>query len=243
MFELNDKLEVKVAKEIGPNKKSVVLIDNFYKDPDSIRELCFNTETNDDPDLIGSLPGVRICFKTDEVRKNLQSLYNNLCSDRKLWNYRSDQDQLNHCWRETTGFLCNVIDDETLLKNPMGIIPHQDSFNKYPLQFGSLIYLNTPEECAGGTNLYSFCGNMSLDDYPPITGIELADKDASEMSPKESFDHIRWSLNNNKYWKVEHEFEMVYNRMVLYEADVLHGQSVDLGMFTDHKRINQVLFL
>ena len=55
MFELNDKLEVKVAKEIGPNKKSVVLIDNFYKDPDSIRELCFNTETNDDPDLIGSL--------------------------------------------------------------------------------------------------------------------------------------------------------------------------------------------
>ena len=39
MFDLSDDLEVKVLKDIGPQKKSVVVIDNFYKDPDSIREM------------------------------------------------------------------------------------------------------------------------------------------------------------------------------------------------------------
>jgi len=36
---------------------------------------------------------------------------------------------------------------------------------------------------------------------------------------------------------------MAYNRMVLYQADTLHGQNVDLGMFSDYNRINQVLFM
>ena len=40
-----------------------------------------------------------------------------------------------------------------------------------------------------------------------------------------------------------HEFEMVYNRMALYESRVLHSQNVDLGMFTEYDRINQVLFM
>jgi hypothetical protein len=35
----------------------------------------------------------------------------------------------------------------------------------------------------------------------------------------------------------------VYNRMVLYQADVLHSLNVDLGMFADYNRINQVFFL
>ena len=44
-------------------------------------------------------------------------------------------------------------------------------------------------------------------------------------------------------WKIECDVEMVYNRMFLYQADVLHSQNVDLGMFTDYDRINQVLFM
>lgn len=63
------------------------------------------------------------------------------------------------------------------------------------------------------------------------------------MSPREVFKYIKNSIENDGYWKVEHTFEMVYNRFVLYEAKNLHGQCVDLGMFTDYSRINQVLFL
>ena len=53
---------------------------------------------------------------------------------------------------------------------------------------------------------------------------------------------VRSYLDNN-FCNVEHSFEMVYNRMVLYEADVLHGQNAELGHFTNFDRINQVLFM
>ena len=38
MFHLSDELEIKIQQNIGPQKKSVVVIDNFYKDPDSLVE-------------------------------------------------------------------------------------------------------------------------------------------------------------------------------------------------------------
>ena len=91
--------------------------------------------------------------------------------------------------------------------------------------------MNTPEECAGGTNIYSFDGRTTLPYGSDI-----------EQQCGKSFDDINSSLK--KYpWKVEHEFEMIYNRCILYEADILHGQNVDLGMFVEYDRINQTLFM
>ena len=58
-------------------------------------------------------------------------------------------------------------------------------------------------------------------------------------SQVELFDHIKSYIDNS----IEHTFEMVYNRMVLYEADVLHGPSVELGKFKNFSRITQVLFM
>ena len=83
---------------------------------------------------------------------------------------------------------------------------------------------------------------MSLPFKGP-TGIEAPSYDQDSMTEEEIFDHIHWSLFNNDRWRVEHEFEMVYNRMALYESRVLHSQNVDLGMFTEYDRINQVLFM
>ena len=47
----------------------------------------------------------------------------------------------------------------------------------------------------------------------------------------------------SKQYTVEFEADMVYNRMVLYQSDVLHKADIDLGMFADYNRINQVFFL
>jgi hypothetical protein len=44
-------------------------------------------------------------------------------------------------------------------------------------------------------------------------------------------------------WNVELEFEMVYNRMIMYEADLLHAQWYAEDAFTNCDRIAQVLFL
>ena len=57
------------------------------------------------------------------------------------------------------------------------------------------------------------------------------------------FKYIKSKVDGDNPYTVEFEAEMVYNRMVLYQADVLHSHNVDLGMFTNNNRINQVFFM
>ena len=249
MFDLSDDLEVKVLKDIGPQKKSVVVIDNFYKDPDSIRQLCLDSHKRNDPGLLSYLPGERVYLETSSVKQKIKHVFDELCFDTDIWGggLWQRKDWHDREWGRSA-FICNVINDRTLMDKPDGIIPHQDAYHmelkmvNSLTQFGAVIYLNTPEECHGGTNLWSFDGQMSLPMKGP-TGIEPPHYSIDSMSEDEIFDHIYTELHNSNRWKVEHEIEMVYNRMALYESKVLHSQNVDLGMFTEYDRINQVLFM
>jgi hypothetical protein len=151
--------------------------------------------------------------------------------------------------------MVNVTNDSFLKKTPMGIIPHQDYWENEPdeistYQFGSVVYLNTPEECAGGTNLYSYKGEMSISsDWQPKWMQNMSDTYnisgpvLTSMSEEKKFKYIKDRVNGNDPYTCEFEADMVYNRMVLYQSDVLHSADVDLGMFTNHNRINQILFM
>ncbi len=234
MFELNAK-DIIVASNIGPQKKSAIIIDNFYKDPDSIRELCLNSKESADYDN-SDLPGPRSAVKVDGMQKKLRPLFDELCSDLTIWGKSLKRKPYDNSWK-LSEFICNYINDETLLKSPVGSLPHQDAYKlmeEYytipPTQFGVVIYLNTPEQCQGGTNLYSLDGFMTVD-VPPRNVFG------------NTYEAIRNSIIDGDRWKVEHQLEMVYNRCIIFPSDVLHGQSVDLGMFTDYDRIVQVLFL
>ena len=260
MFELNLDAKVIAFKDI--KGRSAIIVDDFYKDPDAVRELALSLKYSDDPDLIGGFPGSRSYFATTEVREKLYNIYLDLCSN-KLWNNPDQKTQLksdgsfkipliskNRPFNEADfeknwdvqGFMVNNLNDSSLKKEPMGIIPHQDRWENKPsstalLQFGSVVYLNTPDECAGGTNLYSYNGEMSIpEDWQPewMRGVD---------QDRVSFKYIKDKVNGNDPYTCEFEADMVYNRMVLYQADVLHSQNADLGMFTDYNRINQILFM
>ena len=142
----------------------------------------------------------------------------------------------------------NVTNDTYLKKNPLGIIPHQDYWQdeKPTFQFGSVIYLNTPDECAGGTNLYSRNGEMSIpkrvQTWNATMESWMQELDGIETDI-EKFKYIKDKVNGNNPYTCEFEAEMKYNRMVLYQSDVLHSANLDLGMFTDYSRINQIFFL
>ena len=149
----------------------------------------------------------------------------------------------------------------------MAEIPHQDYWEGDPnddqlnvfgdvktslqylhLQFGSVVYLNTPDECAGGTNLYSYKGEMSISldrDAEWMQNMsetmDMSGPVLVSMSDDYKFKYIKDKVN--KQYTVEFEAEMVYNRMVLYQADVLHSHNVNLGMFAKTNRINQVFFM
>ena len=251
MFEPNDDLEVKVARV---KDRGVVIIDNFYKNPDEIRQLCLdNIDKGSDAEwLRGTLPGTRLRLETDEVREKLYDVFHNLCYDNEIWQspYPMDDYNFKKEWGKS-GFMVNIINTETLLKEPFGILPHQDYHTatdknlEHPKdqkrKYGAVIYLNTPEECAGGTNMYSLHGQVSLPDRI-YSWIEKG-ADYGKRTQEQEFNYLYDELENSEHYKVEHRFEMVYNRLALYPADCLHGQWAQLDQFTEYPRINQIFFM
>jgi len=247
MFDPNDEFELIVLTNIGPEKRSAVVIDNFYKNPDQIRQLALTypqITREEDPELIAGLPGNKIYMPTDEVAKKLKSVFLQLCSELPIWKHKFDETVFNRVWKtHNSGLTCNVINDRTLLQHPRGIIPHQDYYRQESpidkkIRFGCVIYLNTPEECRGGTSLYSYRGQMST----PV-GIDISNTNEEELPKSLLFEKIYNNLTQSSDWKIEKHFPMRYNRCVLYEADVLHSAVFDLGMYKDYSRINQVLFM
>ena len=47
MFEVHQPIDVKLARDIGPQKRSAIIIDNFYENPDEVRELCLRKHAED----------------------------------------------------------------------------------------------------------------------------------------------------------------------------------------------------
>ena len=270
MFEINENLDINVIRNI--KGRSAVIIDNFYKNPDEVRELAlsqFNIRTDlpslrDPKELVSGFPGKRCFVESPEVKENLYDIFFQLCSDKHIWhdpnssglmrklkpsrNRPFDIDIFNNNWNDI-GFMVNILNDFSLLEKPIGIIPHQDVYefldeNVPDVKFASVIFLNLPNECVngGGTALYSFKNQISIDRRSDI-GVPMPDNPEDYPTDEDQFKYIRSKVDEGDPWKIECDVEMVYNRMFLYQADVLHSQNVNLGMFTNYDRINQLLFM
>jgi hypothetical protein len=245
MFELNDNPDVTI-KKVGPQNRTIVIVDNFYKNPDEVRDLALKSERKREQSLINGLPGQRVFQKTSEVKDKLKPFFDKYCLDNSLWSKHTHQKMYEFQW-DAVGFMCNVLNYHSVFHAPWCSIPHQDSYmNDITTdfnQFGVVIYLNTPDECQGGTNLYSYKGQMSV----PYNVMDYIDKpegfDDEVTKPEQCYPYIREWLYGDREWKVEYEAEMVYNRCIFYESDVMHSQNIDHGMFTEHDRVNQVFFL
>jgi len=247
VFELDNNFKVTAFKDI--NGRSAVIVDDFYRDPDEVRELAKSLTF--EVELKGGLPGIRKSLDTPEVKEKLYDVYFNLC-DMYFGNF--DEIEFKKNW-DVQGFMINITNDTSLKVNPLtAVIPHQDYWPNLPtgghtLQFGSVVYLNTPDECAGGTNLYSWNDEMSITldtatewKTSQETHFDILSPVLSSMSDEDKFNLLKDRLESFNL-KVEFKAEMKYNRMLLYQADVLHSPEIDLGMFTDYNRINQVFFL
>ena len=230
MFELSDNIEVTVITDIGIDRRSAVIIDNIYKSPEEVREF---VSSRNKYGAKGGMPGDRVIEETCEVKEILKPLFDDLCFDQDVWGKPTDRSSYEEQWDKAI-FMCNIINDETIKNNLVGLIPHQDNYRLQPMsgQFGVVIYLNTPEECKGGTSIWSMEGQMSIDNslYPYLYHIR-----------NESYDTIQ-SIMDLKFRK-ECLLEMKYNRAVMYPTDILHSAELKLGWFSDYSRIAQVLFL
>lgn len=264
MFELNENIEVSI-KTIGPQNKKIIIADNFYKNPNEVRNLAINLDSTKDPALTHSLPGSRIFQRNSQIRENLKPFFDNYCLNNSIWNKNIDEEMYESQW-DNVGFMCNVLNYDSVVENTWKSIPHQDFYKDtipvnennqaflvgseneeeiedYP-QFGVVIYLNTPDECAGGTNLFSYNGKMTLPRNVLNYIVNDLPDDFRMLERKEQIypTIMKW-LNSDMQWKVEYQSEMVYNRCIFYESDTLHSHNIQPGMFTNYNRLNQVFFL
>jgi len=226
IFEVNRKAEINVIRDIGPDNISLVIIDDFYENPDDVRDFAANLprkSKEDFPNIVTGIHKRRICEYNPLIKISLKSIYDLLTSG-NYWTVEKDHDNFNRKW-DMMDFLCNIMREDEMT----GGCPHMDNID---VQWGSVIYLNTPKECAGGTGFFSYRGKMTADK------VDMIPCDIEGKGDVED-----WVSRDIGPWKLEAEVEMKYNRMVLYEAKYLHSQIFKKGMFNEFDRINQVFFM
>ena len=87
MFELNSNCKEQVIKNIGPDNRTVVVIDNFYENPSEIKELAVQAEKWRRDELIKGLAGERCHIETKEFKENTKSIFDKYCLDGSLWKH------------------------------------------------------------------------------------------------------------------------------------------------------------
>ncbi len=172
MFELNSEIKVKIenVKDItwealsgglvkySPDtvEKMVFIIDDFYKNPDEIREYAIKSKTYTDKERLAGAIGRRVWDEDlnimKQLRDNLCPIFEQLCMHPK-WHIQFDKDHHYNKWN-CMRFVVNITNNKEIVESGRDwkTICHIDGpYNKW----AALVFLNKEDECEGGTSFYS----------------------------------------------------------------------------------------
>lgn len=242
LFAVNETAEVEV-REIGQEKNRVVVVDNFYKNPDDVRYLALNAPVTRWEKVTYGFPMWRTAMdlNLDPVRKRVSGIA------KEVWGYGIS---------EVPRFMTNLIRDDPLTRSDMGHggAPHADQ-----CIIAAVVYLNLPEECAGGTAFYRHkeTGLESLPRHPffakdvekriaPLA-MRYSCQNLKEFAQKVIFKEEAYQkkapvLESNPHWERLDWVDMCYNRLVFYEGKVFHAPYGQEGAYTDVFRVIQAMF-
>ena len=158
MFELNESRKTTTKKvydhaknELGHVWRYVITVDDFYKNPDEVREFVLNCTPKKDKKYTGNLIGSRVVEDVDGFDENLKPVFERACQ-LDFWNPEFDET----FWKDTK-LMVNVTtsdDIETRFREKKHTYTfHKDSTN---YKWAAVIYLNKDVECDGGTNFYAW---------------------------------------------------------------------------------------
>ena len=216
-FRPSDELKVKVDTFLD---EKIVIIDNFYNDPNSIRELAQTIPSTRAPGILHGLPGSRVeaTYFFSHLGPTFTEIINTVwASETENLNPTLIQECLNHA-----SFLVNVQNS-----NLPPRVPHIDNPGHGRWAVG--IFLNTPEECCGGTAFYTYKGNKTVD----LSNLDI-----------ELTNYQYYVQNDDEYWTKQYLAEMKFNRAVIYKQNVLHTPYIPPDSFTDEApRLIQMFFI
>jgi hypothetical protein len=160
MFEVNYDLQVRIEKV--PDRawsgidKMVFIMDNFYQNPDEVRDYVLKSQKYNDKQLMAGAIGRRVWDERIEIVRELgyqlSPIFERLCMHPD-WHIKFDKNFHDSKWEHMI-FVANITNNEEIIESgrTTDTACHVDGpYNKW----ASLVYLNTPEECEGGTDFYS----------------------------------------------------------------------------------------
>ena len=195
-------------------------VDDFYEDPDHIREFALNQKFY--KDLKGRWPGMR----TEFLHTVDSEFFNYFCV--KLFSLYFDLSQTNITWNVETTFqlIPKLHSDKNSAKNTGWI--HTDDGNL----FGGVIYLNPNPNPDAGTSLYKLIKKNDIDSGD--TKINLYKNNIDN-----DYDNI--ISKHNQAFKETVRFNNVYNRLIAFDSTVDHGANSYYSETED--RLIQVFFV
>ena len=218
-FSPNPELKVKI--ETIRDDKKIVIIDDFWKHPHEIRKLVLNTPRTYNPRILHALPGSRLemTFYFSHLGKIFERIISHVWQ--KEYDSLEDKSLIQGCL-DHASFLVNVQNSDLPPR-----VPHIDNIDYGRWAAG--IMLNTPEECSGGTAFFTFRGDMSVD-------IKKVEADFSK------YDY--YVLEDDENFKKVYLAEMKFNRMVIYNQNILHQPYILPNTFSDENpRLMQMFFI
>jgi len=223
IFEINDDYHVNVENYNGVK---VVVDDDFYKNPHDVRQLALDIPASYNRRIRGNNPALRV--NAFYELSSMAWIYDQL--SRQYFpeiTQHYDSRYFQRSFMNAT-FMVNVMQTENLPP----VCPHMD--NTSGVNLASTIYLNTANECDGGTSFYEFGGKTYFEDPSVAHTLDVEGKHPVT-------EYINDSIMD---WKLIGIAPMKFNRMVLYNQAVLHSAYVKPYMFTgDTYRLNQQFFI
>ena len=229
VFKINKQLEPHVFT-LGDTGNVVVTVDNFYEDPDTIREIILKT-----PYPI---------WKHNEQSRNFIDYYD--CRQFFSVPFEQPIGLVKHIAKEIMGIEILNTDIEFVTnlfklnseQPPNGQPhPHDDG-----IRLAGLVTFNTDEECKGGTAFYK-SKSPPLDHMPPIPAEYEEVAKQVYTTDKEWEDGTNYfSQSYAKDWDIIDVVEAKFNRLLIYPGIYFHGAWHEHNAFKDYFRVNQVMF-
>jgi hypothetical protein len=230
LIEISDELETNITN-IPNTDHLIITIDNFLKNPDDLQEIFVNQVFEKTPNNKNGSPG---WTSITNLKFNQIKLTSTYLSD-------------NYFQIETRGdisFQFNLFEGGMPCKYT-SILPHIDQS-----LFAFQIYLNSPEDCYGGTNFYRHI-ESGLE-----ANLEYIVPDFKKDEKYWLFKKHYMRINENNYntildsrqidsslWELIHNVEMKYNRFVMYPSYLFHSAYIEKEWYKDVKRMGLMGFL
>ena len=193
-FAINTPVDARVEL-MGWEEIPIVYIDNFYKNPNMVRNLAIKSPPTSDPRILGGVTGSRVASFFDF--QHIYPVWVEIAQG--VFGLKKEEEDKFEASMFSTPFSVNVTQSKDRPD-----LPHIDLPDITSRGWAGLIYLNKGDECKGGTGFYTYKGHQV---NPKQDGLWDKDYVCDSIGP----------------WELMHLAEMKFNRMIMYPSNVLHG--------------------